>query len=720
LDAATDVPIKYPFDEVIAPMVPGVHPAWLPEFVCRALGAQRISLSIGDWIERNPSDQMGREVIATLHRRLDQITEEFGGAMVEPDDTHLGLAGSKQSRTGTGNGNLQFVLVGPDDPAWDADPEAYTCTALPTGMRVTASDPRGLLYGYFALLRHSNFVHRGPETDDRTRIFIDGSRRFAPATPYRMLDHWDNIAIHPELGQVERGYSGGSIFYEDGQVRPDLTRITAYARLLASVGINRVCINNVNVGAVETELIGELLPETARIADEFRKWGIKTFVAVSWAAPMRLAKLRTSDPMDERVQKWWRDTANRVWKAIPDFGGFVVKADSEGQPGPFGYGRNHADGANMLAAAVAPHGGEIYWRAFVYNHTQDWRDRRTDRAKAAYQHFVPYDGAFADNVIVQIKHGPLDFQVREAVSPTIAAMPNTRVATEFQITAEYLGQQKHAVYLGPMWSHLLQFPFWGPGDDTLAQTVARGGGFVAVSNVGDDVFWTGHPLAQANLYAFGRLAWDPNLDPAVVLDEWIGLTFPGATADLRAGLHRILDGSWENYEKYTAPLGVGFMVNPSHHYGPSPDGYEYSPWGTYHFADRDGIGVDRTRATGSGFTGQYPAPWRDIYENVASCPDELLLFFHHVPYDHVLHSGKTVIQHVYDSHFEGLEGAKQAAETWTKLVPTLEFDGHRALAKRVSARFVDQVKSATDWRDVINTYFYRHSGIPDEKGRKIY
>jgi len=362
-----------------------------------------------------------------------------------------------------------------------------------------------------------------------------------------------------------------------------------------------------------------------------------------------------------------------VWAEVPDFGGFVVKADSEGQPGPFAYGRSHADGANMLAAAVAPHGGLIHWRAFVYNHEQDWRDRRTDRAKAAYQHFAPYDGTFAENVIVQVKHGPLDFQVREAVFPSIAAMPRIRIAAEFQVTTEYLGHQKHAVYLGRMWSELMGFRYWGEGSPTMADIAAGGhpasdgttiGGFAAVSNVGDDVFWTGHPLAQSNLYAWGRLTWDPAADPIAVLDEWAALTFPGAPASVKDVLHEILDESWETYELYTAPLGVCFMVTPGSHYGPSPDGYEYTPWGTYHFADRDGIGVDRTRATGSGYTGQYPAPWRDVYENAETCPDELLLFFHHVPYTHVLHSGTTVVQHVYDTHFEGLERVEAAVRLW--------------------------------------------------------
>ncbi|MCL1801651.1 MAG: alpha-glucuronidase, partial [Promicromonosporaceae bacterium] len=470
-----------------------------------------------------------------------------------------------------------------------------------------------------------------------------------------------------------------------------------------------------------------------RIADLFRPWGITTFISVSWAAPKRLGGLETTDPFDDDVQRWWADAARKVWEAIPDFGGFVIKADSEGQPGPFAYGRTHADGANMLARAVAPFGGTIYWRAFVYNHEQDWRDRTTDRAKAAYQHFAPFDGTFEPNVIVQIKHGPLDFQVREAVSPALAALPHTRVAAEFQVTTEYLGQQKHAVYLGKMWSELLNFHYFDAREappelrdlGTMADLAAGlgpdrdgslAGGLVAVSNVGDDYFFTGHPFAQANLYAWGRLTWDPTLDPIAILDEWIRLTYPGITEAGMAGLHAILDNSWETYESYTAPLGVGFMVYPHHHYGPSPDGYEYTPWGTYHFADRDGVGVDRTRATGSGYTDQYPAPWRDLYESPDTTPDELLLFFHHVPYTHQLHSGKSVIQHIYDSHFEGLDKVLSAKDTWEQIAAQMPTD----VTERVNERLAEQVKSATDWRDIINTYFYRKSGIADERGREIY
>ena len=460
-------------------------------------------------------------------------------------------------------------------------------------------------------------------------------------------------------------------------------------------------------------------------------------LSVSFASPITLGGLATSDPLDPGVAHWWVRTAARVWDAIPDFGGFVVKADSEGQPGPFAYGRTHADGANMLAAAVEPYEGLIHWRAFVYDHRQDWRDRSTDRARAAFDHFQPLDGAFSANVILQVKYGPLDFQVREPVSPVLAAMPRTRIALELQVTQEYTGQQKHAVYLGPQWSQILGFRFWdsagGEGGSPTVADLATGrgkaaedpgtgtrhkpaGGFAAVSNVGDDEFWTGHPFAQANLYAYGRLCWDPTLDPAAVSDEWVGLTFPGAPDAVGQAVHAVLDRSWETYEQYTAPLGVGFMVRPGHHYGPDVDGYEYTPWGTYHFADRDGIGVDRTARSGTGYASQYPSPWRETYESPSTCPDELLLFFHHVPYSHVLHSGKTVIQHVYDTHFEGVERVEAMIRAWSAVSKLVD----PRLSERVAERFAEQLRSATEWRDQVNTYFLRKSGVPDERGRTIY
>ena len=534
-------------------------------------------------------------------------------------------------------------------------------------------------------------------------------------------DLWDNMTVHPVMGQVERGYAGGSLFYEHGELREDLRRVEHYARLLAAVGINRVSLNNVNVHAHEATLLTTRLDQVARLAEIFRAQGISVLLSVSFASPRLLGGLETSDPLDVEVQDWWRRTADAVYAAIPDFGGFVVKADSEGQPGPFAYGRDHADGANLLARALAPHGGEVFWRAFVYDHHQDWRDRRTDRARAAHDHFAPLDGRFDENVIVQVKHGPMDFQTREPVSPVIGAMPRTRLAVEMQVTQEYTGQQKHLCYLAPWWSENLRFPFGEEeaGAPTLAELVAgtaeHPGGLVAVSNVGADEFWTGHPLAQANLFALGRLAWDPQLDPARILQEWIEATF-GTDPLVGEVLRELLSESWQLYEQYTAPLGVGFMVRPGHHYGPDVDGYEYTPWGTYHFADRDGIGVDRSVATGTGFAGLFPEPWASRYEDVRTCPDELLLFFHHVPYTHRLHSSKTVIQHIYDSRADAYEQVLTLRPRWQELAGRVP----SALHERVEQLLREQERSAEEWRDQLRTYFHRASGIPDESARPIY
>jgi alpha-glucuronidase len=496
--------------------------------------------------------------------------------------------------------------------------------------------------------------------------------------------------------------------------------------------VNAVSLNNVNVTRAAARLLTpEHLPRLGRLAEVFRRYGIKLFISISFASPMVLSGVPTADPLDQDVAAWWRRQVAVVYEHIPDLGGFVVKADSESQPGPHVYGRTQAEGANVLAAALAPYGGIVVWRAFVYDCFQDWRDRSTDRARAAYDTFMPLDGAFADNVIVQIKLGPVDFQVREPASPLLTALRQTSQAIEVQITQEYTGQQKDLCFLHPQWHEVMNVPataaggadgMGGTGAATTLAGIVSGhpagrplGGVAGVANVGDDPSWTGHVLAQANLYAFGRLAWDPAIEPRAVAAEWATLTFGPAEPAFSAVTGMLLD-SWHVYESYTAPLGVGWMVTPHTHYGPSIDGYEYSRWGTYHFADREGIGVDRTAATGTGYTAQYEATLAARYEDVASCPDALLLFFHHVPYAHRLKSGKTVIQHIYDSHFDGAVGARRLLETWLSLAGLVG----KARFENVRHRLELQVASAAEWRDVVNTYFARKSGIPDERGRRIY
>lgn len=525
------------------------------------------------------------------------------------------------------------------------------------------------------------------------------------------------------------------MFFEAGRLGERAARIRDYARLTASICINAVAINNVNVHAEETRLLSpERLGDVARVADILREYGIALYLSVNFAAPMALGGLATADPLDPAVAAWWRETTAEICRHIPGFGGFVVKADSEHRPGPFTYGRDHADGANMLADALAPFGGTVVWRCFVYDCKQDWRDRRTDRARAAYDHFMPLDGAFRDNVVLQIKHGPMDFQVREPVSPLLLGLRRTRIALELQITQEYTGQQRHLCYLLPMWKEVLAFDGGegltvadavglravgegdeGRGGSAVARRNRRGGGIAAVSNVGTDANWTGHLLAQANWYGYGRLAWDPSLSAEAIGREWIRMAL-GPDPVVEETVIRMLMASYDIYESYTAPLGVGWMVNPHHHYGPNVDGYEYSPWGTYHYADRDGIGVDRTVATGTGYAGQYPAAAAALYESRDTCPDELLLFFHHVPYGMRLKSGKSVIQHIYDTRFEGADRAAGLLAAWESIADRLPVRVYASVRERLA----HQAEHAREWRDQLNTYFYRKSGIPDACGRMIY
>lgn len=567
---------------------------------------------------------------------------------------------------------------------------------------------KGVLYAAFHFLK----VMQNRERLDHLDIVEN------PKNELRMINQWDNMD-----GSIERGYAGKSIFYDENKITKDLSRIRDYARLLSSVGINAISINNVNVHQVETNLItSSLLPNVAEFAGVFRAYGITTFLSINYASPMQIGGLPTADPLDNEVRNWWREKAEEIYRYIPDFGGFLVKADSEHRPGPFTYDRNHAEGANMLGEAVEPYGGLVIWRCFVYNCLQDWRDRSTDRARAAYDHFKPLDGQFADNVILQIKNGPMDFQVREPVSPLFGAMQQTNQMMEFQVTQEYTGQQKHLCYLVPQWKEILDFDTYAKGEGSTVKKVADGSmfqnqhsGIAAVSNIGNEYNWTGHTLAQANLYGYGRLTWDPDLSSDTITNEWIRQTF-GSDPSVVEQISRMLTDSWGIYENYTAPLGVGWMVNPGHHYGPNVDGYEYSAWGTYHFADWAGIGVDRTAATGTGYTEQYFPENARYYESLDSCPDELLLFFHHVPYTHKLHSGETVIQHIYDTHFKGIEYAEELIEHWVLLKDQVDAERYTDILRRLE----EQAEHAKQWRDIINTYFYRKSGIGDQKHRKIY
>lgn len=573
---------------------------------------------------------------------------------------------------------------------------------------ISGTDENGALYGAFQFLYFLGTgksvwqIQTRQKTDNRLRI----------------INQWDNFS-----GDIERGYAGRSIFYRDGSFLRNYDRIRDYARLLASVSVNYIALNNVNVEKEETKFISkQYLPDIAKIASIFAEYGIKILLSVNFAAPIELGGLGTADPLDEKVRAFWRDVADTVYSCIPDFGGFLVKADSESRPGPYTYGRNHAQGANMLADALRPYGGIVVWRCFVYNSHTDWRNRKTDRAKAAYNNFMPLDGKFRDNVVLQIKNGPMDFQIREPVSPLFGSLEKTNQIMEFQITQEYTGQQIDLCFLVPLWKEALDFDTFAEGENSRVSDIVNGrlfhrplGGIAGVSNIGDNPTWTGNPMAQANLFGLGRLAWDPSLTSKAVAREWTELTF-GTDAEAVGKITDMLLRSREIYEKYTCPLGIGWFVNPDCHYGPSVDGYEYSRWGTYHYADWKGIGADRTVASGTGYAGQYRRANAEMYEHVETCPENLLLFFHHMPYDYVLKSGLTILQHIYDTHFRGVEEVAELQNKWDSLRSAVD----PSIFREVQNRFRLQLKDAIEWRDVVNTYFYRKTGISDKKGRKIY
>jgi len=630
----------------------------------------------------------------------------------------LGSMHASTIATGTSLPRTSTILLGTLDrvrPVVPAAPAAAelapdgfwlgTATARGQAVLVVAGrNERGVLYGAFALLQR---IALG---EDVSRL----NERQEPAAPIRWVNHWDNLD-----GTIERGYAGRSIFFENGRVQEDLSRVRDYGRLLASVGVNGLTVNNVNANALV--ITDGFIPQLARIADVLRPWGVSLSVSIDFSSPRRIGGLDTFDPLDARVAAFWKDRVDALYRAIPDLGGIVLKADSEGRLGPSAYNRTHADAANVIARALAPHGGVIFYRGFVYDNLMDWRDPKNDRARAAYDNFHPLDGKFDANAVVQIKHGPIDFQVREPASPLFGALRNTNQAIELQITQEYLGQQRHVCFLVPMWKAVLDFDMQAtstsPGtpvrDLVSGRTFNRPvGGFVGVSNVGRDTNWLGHDLAMANLYGFGRLAWNPTTSARTIATDWTTLTF-GHDPQVVETVTSILLDSWPAYERYTGPLGAGTLTDIIRvHYGPGIESSERNGWGQWHRANGQGIGMDRTIATGTGFTAQYIPLVGAQYESTASTPDELLLFFHHVPYTHVLHSGKTVIQHIYDSHYQGAQEAADFVKRWRRLDRLID----RQRYASVLARLEYQAGHAVVWRDAINNWFLWLSDIADANG----
>ncbi len=559
---------------------------------------------------------------------------------------------------------------------------------------ISASSEVGLLYGAYELLRMQNTGR------------LDTAVTQRPAFELRMLDHWDNLD-----GSVERGYAGKSIWkweqVNNGRMSPRLQeRMTIYARANASLGINYVALNNVN--ANPKIVTKEYLEKVKVFADFLRPYGIRVFLSINFASPMALGDTKTADPLDKGVARWWQRKAKDIYKLIPDFGGFLVKANSEGQPGPGDYKRTHAEGANMLADALKPYGGTVVWRSFVYgaNHKGE------DRVKQAVSEFKDMDGKFCDNVILQSKNGPLDFQPREPYAPIFDNIKQTPQIAELQITQEYLGQSIHLVYLAPMWKEF--FAFVSP---------SKLKGIAGVANTGDDANWCGHPFSQANWYAFGRLAWDPTLTSEQIAKEWIAQTFTMASADAAAVIEDIMLTSREACVNYMMPLGLHHIFKFDHHYGPEPDGFkaeyplEWCPV-YYHQADANGIGFDRTADTGTGATAQYREPYASLYNKVETCPEEYLLWFHHLPWTYRMHSGRTLWQELCDKYDEGVRKVLTYQTLWRSDLIRNSVDEEQW--RHTDRLLQQQLDNAREWREVCLKYFLgvRLGGVKEVKGVK--
>lgn len=568
-------------------------------------------------------------------------------------------------------------------------------TVVLAGQRTTvvaANRDVGVLYGVFALLRR---LQTGQAIDALGSVE-------SPRVRLRVLDHWDNLDR-----TVERGYAGFSLW--DWHKLPGYLdpRYTDYARANASLGINGVVLTNVNANA--TSLTAEYLEKAAALAGVFRPYGIRVYLTARFSAPVEIGGLTTADPLAPEVAGWWRRKADEVYAVIPDFGGFLVKANSEGQPGPQDYGRSHADGANLLADAVAPHGGVVMWRAFVYSH-----EAPQDRAKQAYEEFAPQDGRFRPNVLVQVKNGPIDFQPREPFHPLFGAMPKTPLMLELQLTQEYLGFATHLVFLGPLFEEVLRADTHARGEGSLVARVVDGTldghaltGMAGVANVGGDRNWCGSVFACANWYAFGRLAWDPGQDARAVADEWTRMTFGNDEALVRPVVALML-GSREAAVDYMTPLGLHHLMAEGHHYGPGPwvDSASRADWNSvyYHRADAAGVGFDRS-ASGSNAVAQYFPPVAEVFGDVRRVPETLLLFFHHVSWDQRLASGRTLWEELVRRYYGGAEAVRGMQATWRGLEGRVDPERY----EQVRAFLAIQEREARWWRDACVLYFQTFS-----------
>lgn len=579
-------------------------------------------------------------------------------------------------------------------PAQQGDNIQYEAT-------ITASNPIGLLYGVYELIRLQNTdaYNTGSGNQQNFSKAIDETEK--PLVGLRILNHWDNLD-----GSIERGYAGKSIFkWEEiklgkngkgGSISKSLhDRLITYARANASLGINGSVLNNVN--ASPKMMTAEYINKVKIIANILRPYGIRVYLSINFASPMALGYTKTADPLDKKVQQWWKKKAKEIYAAIPDFGGFLVKANSEGQPGPGDYHRTHADGANMLADAVKPYGGIIMWRSFVYgaNHKGE------DRVKQAVSEFKGMDGKFRDNVILQSKNGPLDFQPREPYAPIFDNIKQTPQIAELQITQEYLGQSKHLTYLAPMWKEF--FGFVNP--DRLV-------GISGVANIGDDANWCGHPFSQANWYAFGRLAWNPSLTAEEIAHEWLVQTYENQDEKFTKPVEMMMMTSREACVNYMMPLGLHHIFKFDHHYGPEPDGFiasyplEWCPV-YYHKADAQGVGFDRS-SKGTDAVGQYPEPYRSMYDNIATCPEEYLLWFHHVPWTYKMKSGSTLWQELCMKYNMGVAMVEVYRDFWHTSAKQY-MKGHEQEWQHTDSLLNVQLENAKEWRNTCLKYFQTFS-----------
>lgn len=579
-------------------------------------------------------------------------------------------------------------------PAQQGDNIQYEAT-------ITASNPIGLLYGAYELIRLQNTdaYNTGSGNQQNFSKAVDETEK--PQVGLRILNHWDNLD-----GSIERGYAGKSIFkWEEiklgkngkgGSISKSLhDRLITYARANASLGINGSVLNNVN--ASPKMMTAEYINKVKVIANILRPYGIRVYLSINFASPMALGYTKTADPLDKKVQQWWKKKAKEIYAAIPDFGGFLVKANSEGQPGPGDYHRTHADGANMLADAVKPYGGIIMWRSFVYgaNHKGE------DRVKQAVSEFKDMDGKFRDNVILQSKNGPLDFQPREPYAPIFDNIKQTPQIAELQITQEYLGQSKHLTYLAPMWKEF--FGFVNP--DKLV-------GISGVANIGDDANWCGHPFSQANWYAFGRLAWNPSLTAEEIAHEWLVQTYENQDERFTKPVEMMMMTSREACVNYMMPLGLHHIFKFDHHYGPEPDGFiasyplEWCPV-YYHKADAQGVGFDRS-SKGTDAVGQYPEPYRSLYDNIATCPEEYLLWFHHVPWTYKMKSGSTLWQELCMKYNMGVAMVEVYRDFWHTSAKQY-MKGHEQEWQHTDSLLNVQLENAKEWRNTCLKYFQTFS-----------